>query len=121
MSDVNFFQTNLDNADLSGANLTGAYLTSMSAIAANFNSAQLDQSLIYLSDFTDASLYETRFGRAFVERTQFVNTLMIGADLSDATLVSVNFEGALLCGADIAYGDYRYGCVSGQSDEAGIE
>jgi uncharacterized protein YjbI with pentapeptide repeats len=116
LTKANFYESTLDNADLSGADLTGAYLAGVSAIAANFNSAKLDQSIIYNSDSSGASMYGTLFGSAYIEDSQFINTLLVAADLSEAFLVSSNFEGAILCGAEMVYGDYRYGCLDEESE-----
>ena len=111
LAGANFYRSNLDNADLSGADLTRAYLAEVSALASNFNSAQLDEATLYQSDFTGATLYATRFGNAYIEKSQFVNALLVAADMSDVVSVSNNFEGAILCGAEMRYGDYRYGCL----------
>ena len=60
-------------------------------------------------------LFRSRFGNAYIEDSLFVNAILIAADLSEIVLVSGNFNGAILCGAEMIYGDYRYGCL-GEAD-----
>ena len=38
------------------------------------------------------------------------------SDVCSSDLVDGNFAGAIMCGADMHYGDYRYGCVSESVD-----
>lgn len=114
LTGANFYRSTLDDADLSGADLSRAYLADVSAIDANFNSAKFNEATLYNSDFTGADFYRTLFGDAYIEKSTFTNALLITADMSEVISVSNDFEDALLCGAEMVYGDYRYQCLEAE-------
>jgi uncharacterized protein YjbI with pentapeptide repeats len=124
MSRGRFFRANFWQADLSGAYLVASDMKEIQQMAG----AQLDWSIAFRADFSDAMiapgdpneivcmrhafLKEAVFARAYLQRADLEYSEMQGADFSDAHLSGADFrgvalEGAKLEGADLSGADLR--------------
>jgi len=112
LSGANFFQTKLDGADLARADLTHANFWGASLRGTFLNAADFSDANLSYADFTGASLYGALFEDTYIEKTIFVEALLSAADMREVQLVSADFTDAILCGAELHYGDYRSGCTS---------
>jgi uncharacterized protein YjbI with pentapeptide repeats len=123
LSNVNFYRTCLNNAQLARANFNGAdlreaVLDSAQLIEANFESANLTKALL-----RDTSLWKANFKEAnlkgaclihsdltstFFHRANLEKVIFTRADLMDANFSNTNLEGAILSGTYLVRTNFRY-------------
>lgn len=94
---TNFQQANLDNVTAVASDFNNANLT-----FANLSKANLSQSNLLAADLVSATLQGTNLGRANLVSANMAGALAFGADFTGADMLDTDLAGALLTDATLA-------------------
>ncbi len=98
--------------DLQGAQLVGVHLEGADFRKARLARANLERSVLRLTNFTGADLTEARLAHSDLTYADLVMTTLLGADLRHADLCKVNLSAALLRGADLSHADLEFAILT---------
>lgn len=110
LRNANFYRSRLDKANLAQTDLDRANFGEASLRGSTLNVADLSHVNFLRADLTGASLHGATLNYTYIEETRFVRALLSGADLRRVRIVSADFTDAILCGAEMSYGEYRRDC-----------
>ena len=105
MQELNMDKVPLVGVDVSGAFLQGVILHHANLLRANFEAADLRDSILEASDLEYATLHYTNFRHANLHNVNFASATMESADLLGANLDNADLSDANLKDADLREAD----------------
>ena len=97
---VNYTYSEIREQDFSHKNLVGGVFAAADARGANFEGADVSNSILTKGIFINTNLKDSNFTSSLMDRVSFENSDLTNAIFQDAVATSTIFAGATITGAD---------------------